>query len=126
MGKWADFKRPQVSSITVSFRRTPKVQVRGGFRLDLVSVGPLLSRPPPPDLLLIYRRALPRNRTYGLMLRSPRLLGRHDDQRESPDSRQRYVSRELTHLLGRAQPTDGDRYELVVTILQVGLLTPFR
>lgn len=37
--------------------------------------------------------------------------------------RQNYVSKELTHFLGRNLPTDEDRYQLLVRVLQRGWLT---
>lgn len=39
-------------------------------------------------------------------------------------SSQRYVSRELTHFVGRREVAEDDRYRLLVTILNSGLLTP--
>lgn len=37
---------------------------------------------------------------------------------------QRYISRELTHFVGRDEASDDDRFRLLVKILTTGLLTP--
>lgn len=44
-------------------------------------------------------------------------------KRGEPDLEQRYISRELTHFVGRKLETDEDRYQLLIQVIKEGWLT---